>query len=273
MGLTVRDVQRLLTAAGYYRAGIDGDFGPKSREAVDKLVGRHSEKVSPLWSERRLMVASAQIILDAAGFEPGFIDGYDGHNTVEAYNAWAYEQAHGKREVIAGREDVTVEDQPEFDAVASLSYPRQRDVERYYGPVGKNQAIISLPYVMRLAWNTETTIQRMSCHEKVAKPMEGIFQRVHEHYGDARIRQLRLDLFGGCLNVRKMRGGSSYSMHSWGIAWDLDPANNRLRWGADRAAFARPEYSEYWRIVYDAGAISLGKERNFDWMHSQFARL
>ena len=46
------------------------------------------------------------------------------------------------------------------------------------------------------------------------------------------IHRLRLDVWGGCLNVRKMRGGTRNSMHSWGIALDYDPQNNQLKWVA-----------------------------------------
>ena len=84
---------------------------------------------------------------------------------------------------------------------------------------------------MRLAWNTRTKVARTSCHERIHDSAARIFDRVLDHYGPEEIRRLGLDLFGGCLNVRRMRGGSAWSMHSWGIAFDFDPANNRLKWG------------------------------------------
>jgi hypothetical protein len=126
---------------------------------------------------------------------------------------------------------------------------------------------------MRLAWDLDTKITRFSCHRKVAQPMQEIFEEVLHVYGRQGIRDLGLDLFGGCLNVRKIRGGRSWSTHSWGISVDLDPARNRLRWGRDRAEFAKPAYNDFWRAVEKRGAVSLGKERNFDWMHFQFSRL
>lgn len=66
-----------------------------------------------------------------------------------------------------------------------------------------------------------------------------------------------------------MRGGTQWSTHSWGIAVDFDPARNRLRWGRDHAAFAHPIYNEWWRCWEEEGWVSLGRRRNFDWMHIQ----
>ena len=68
-------------------------------------------------------------------------------------------------------------------------------------------------------------------------------------------------------------GGRAMSMHSWGIAIDFDPAHNRLRWGRDRARLAGPDYRAFLDIWEAEGWISLGRERNYDWMHIQAARL
>lgn len=73
--------------------------------------------------------------------------------------------------------------------------------------------------------------------------------------------------------MRKMRGGSKWSMHAWGIAIDIDPSNNRLRWGKDKARLARPEYDEWWQIWEGHGWTSLGRVKDYDWMHIQAARL
>jgi len=53
---------------------------------------------------------------------------------------------------------------------------------------------------------------------------------------------------------------------------DFDPERNRLQWGRDRAAFARPEYDAWWRQWEEEGWVSLGRTANFDWMHVQAAR-
>lgn len=158
----------------------------------------------------------------------------------------------------------------------ATAWPRQADVRAFFGEPGSTQAtagMVDLPFKMRIAWDISQTITRFRCHAKVEKPLERIFAATLAHYGQAKIRELRLDLFGGCYNLRQMRGGSAWSMHSWGIAVDLDPERNQLKWGRDRAAFARPDYVKFWEIVEAEGAVSLGRAKNYDWMHLQFARV
>lgn len=138
-----------------------------------------------------------------------------------------------------------------------------------YGEVGTNQVYLQLPYPMKLAWDTSTTLQRFQCHRLVVDRLQNIFANVLEFYGLERIQELGLDLFGGCLNVRKQRGGDSYSLHAWGIAVDLNPAENQLRWTAQKARFAQPEYGAFWRIVKGNGFYSLGLARDYDYMHFQ----
>lgn len=61
--------------------------------------------------------------------------------------------------------------------------------------------------------------------------------------------------------------------HAWGLAIDWDPAHNKLKWGRDRARLARPEYDTWWRLWEEEGWVSLGRTRNFDWMHVQAVKL
>jgi len=126
---------------------------------------------------------------------------------------------------------------------------------------------IQLPYPMRLAWDTKTKVSRISCHRLIADRLLNVFNDLLKHYGLAEIQKLGIDLFGGCFNFRKMRGGNAWSKHSWGIAVDLDPARNTLRETSKTARFARPEYKPMIDIFYKHGFINLGVEKNFDWMH------
>jgi hypothetical protein len=131
---------------------------------------------------------------------------------------------------------------------------------------------INLPYPMRIAWDTKTKVTRMRCHKDVAKNFEAVFNDLLAHYGYEKLVELGIDLFGGCFNFRKMRGGSSYSKHSWGIAVDLDPARNTLKETSRTARFARPEYKPMIDIFYKHGFISLGREKNMDFMHFEIGK-
>ena len=126
---------------------------------------------------------------------------------------------------------------------------------------------IDLPYPMRISWDINTTVKKMRCHKLVADKFKAVFNDLLIHYGYDKIKELGIDLYGGCFNYRKMRGGSAWSMHSWGIAIDLDPARNQLKETSKTARFARPEYKPMIDIFYKNGFIGLGIEKNFDWMH------
>ena len=128
---------------------------------------------------------------------------------------------------------------------------------------------IKLPYPMRIAWDLDSTVNTMMCHKLVADKFKAVFTDILSEYGYKQIRELGIDLFGGCFNFRKMRGGSAWSTHSWGIAIDLDPARNTLKETSKTARFAKPEYKAMINIFYKHGFESLGREKNFDWMHFQ----
>lgn len=130
---------------------------------------------------------------------------------------------------------------------------------------------IKLPFPMKLAWDKNTKVTTMRCHKLVATQLTNIFTEILEVYGLDKIQELGIDLFGGCFNFRAMRGGSDYSRHSWGIAVDLDPERNQLKETAATARFARPEYKQMIDIFYKHGFVSLGRERNYDWMHFESA--
>lgn len=272
--MSPRDIQRLLKASGYYNGGIDGDFGPKSREAVYKILERN--KPSALkWSEARQRVAVAQIILSAAGYEPGNVDGWLGHNTQEAFNDWDHFVTTGKKEIIPAR-DIAPAPSPSPSPPPPGQWPQQKDMESFYGKAGGpacTAGVVQLPFAFRIAWNKSQRVTTFRCHTKVAGSFTSIYREAAKHYGETDFRKLGLDLFGGCFNFRKMRGGTSLSTHAYGIAVDHDPQRNQLRWGKDRAEFAKPVYNAFWTIVEAHGAVSLGRLRDFDWMHFQFARL
>jgi hypothetical protein len=146
-----------------------------------------------------------------------------------------------------------------------------KQIKSKYGEpnvIGENYLVtIMLPYPMRLAWDNDTVVTKMRCHKLVSGRFLAVFNEIHRVYGYAKIKELGIDLFGGCFNYRKKQGGTSLSMHAWGIAVDLDPVRNQLHETHKTARFARPEYKAMIDIFYKHGFISLGREKNYDWMH------
>ncbi|MBC7156580.1 MAG: hypothetical protein H5U20_03585 [Rhodobacteraceae bacterium] len=263
--LTIAEAQAVLQGAGVYTGAVDGIGGPKTRLAVAAMAARAGDGWSA-WPPDRQLVAAVQAALAEAGYDPGAIDGWAGYNTREALEDW---RALGRREF---RRPPPVA-RPDGGA---RRWPREADLDAVFGPPAGPEASagrIAFPFPFRLGWATGRRVSGAACHRLVAPVFTGLFAAASGHYGEERYRQLGLDLWYGCYNPRRKRGGTAWSTHAWGIAFDLDADNNQLRWGADLARFARPEYEPWWKIVEAQGLTSLGRAANYDWMHVQAARL
>lgn len=208
----------------------------------------------------------------------GAIDGISGKNTIEAIKA--FQKSKGLTpDGIVGKNttaQLLLIDTREQDFIddpappSKIIWPRQADVPTFYGKVGENQTTLVLPYQM---YYDGKPVTKFSVHKKVHDSALRIFQKTAETYNERERHELGLDQFSGCLNVRSMRGGTRYSMHSWGIAIDLDADRNQFKWGKDKARLARPDAEPFWKIVESEGWVSLGRACNYDWMHFQAARL
>lgn len=227
-------------------------------------------------------VRSIQEALKALGLYTGAIDGIAGPKTkasVRAFqriNGLSQDGIVGPKTIaklkpapIPERDETTATAEPHINPV----WPRQSDCMRFYGNVGTNQTLLVLPYPMKIAWDLRKTVTKISVHEKVHDSADRCFKRIADAYSPEKRKEIGIDLFGGSIAVRKMRGGSAWSMHSWGIAIDFDPSRNQLQWGRDKARLAKPDCETFWRIWEDEGWVSLGRARNIDFMHVQAARL
>lgn len=259
----IRFIQQQLNARGLNAVADDGVFGQKTLGALGQVDGIPGE-----WSKKRKAVAFIQLLAEENNIETGVIDGYWGPQTEFAFDSLYQLIQDGRKPGLWRPEDL-----PNLNPSRWPSQSPQSEIIKFYGEPGQNQARINLPYPNKLAWKTATAINSFSCHEKVHDSLGRVLSRVLDHYGSDEIKRLHLDLWGGCLNVRTMRGGSKPSTHSWGIAIDYDPTRNRLKWGRDRAHLARPEYEMWWRLWEEEGWLSIGRQRNFDWMHVQAAKL
>jgi len=146
------------------------------------------------------------------------------------------------------------------------------EIEKIFGRSGddRNLVTVPMPYPRKIAWDLKVITNRMQCHKLVAPIFEKIHTEILSHYGLVEIQKLEIDIFGGCYNFRKMRGGNDWSRHSWGIAEDLNPSKNDLRMNASKAQFAQKEYIPMVQIYYKNGFVNQGVEKGFDFMHFEF---
>jgi hypothetical protein len=137
--------------------------------------------------------------------------------------------------------------------------------------LGEYLVTIDLPYPMRIAWDLKISVKKMRCHKLIANNLIAVFNELLSTYGYEKLKKLEIDIFGGCFMFRKKRLGSSYSMHAWGIAIDLNPTKNGLRTPYLQAQFSKPEYKKMHEIFEKHGFINLGKTRNMDTMHFEIS--
>lgn len=254
--------QKKLKEAGLKPGPIDGVLGSKTLATLAKVKGIPEE-----FSSKRKLIAYIQILCNEKKLKAGPVDGYWGPQTLQAYEAYRTLDEVGGTIPVWRPEDIPNKNPNDWPMQT------QAELEKFYGKVGTNQVYIQLPYTHRLSWNKSQKVTRLKCHEKVHYSLHKVLTEVLKHYGESEIRRLGLDITGGCLNVRKMRGGTKWSTHSWGIALDYDPQNNQLKWGRDKATFAQQDYEAWWKIWESEGWVSLGRQRNFDWMHVQAAKI
>lgn len=216
----IENAQHALRHAKLYEGLVDGVAGRKTRTAISLALrdaaAMGSTGPDQKFEGERRIVAAMQHALNVTGFDAGPVDGLIGPRTRGALEELLHLLGEGKP-LTLDRED---------RGEGSGRWPLQRDVESVFGPAGGPQCTagrVVLPFPFLLAWDLDRSLLTFSCHSDVEKPLEAIFREAAAAYGENEFRRLRLDRFGGCYNFRKMRGGSRLSMHSWGIAVDLDP--------------------------------------------------
>jgi hypothetical protein len=257
----VKIVQRSLNVL--YNVGLaeDGRVGPATMAAALQIP-----TVSANWSLSRRFVGALQHIATQAGLNAGPIDGYWGPQTESAFEQLAAISDSGAIDNWRDNE------QPPILINPTSKWPvgTTAAMTDFFGPVGTNQSKVSVPYTLKLAWDTSKKLNRFTCHKLVVEPIQAAMEEILDVYGLDFIQEHKLDYWGGCLNVRAIRGGTRYSTHSWGTSIDWNPVQNKLKWRADKAQLAQPVYDDFWLAWERQGAQSLGRAKGYDYMHVGF---
>lgn len=266
-------IQTHLHGLGLFQGALDGSGSPALEAAVLAALNRRLAEIpagATGFPARRREVMLFQLVCKDNGIDCDPIDGYWGPVTQEALDQLVHLQDRGSLP-RPWRDDEPSDANPQ-------NWPRdtgnQAAMRAFYGPPGSPPITrVRVPWTLRLAWDKTQKLSHIGCHSKVAPSLERVLTGVHAHYGEAALKSLRLDLFGGCFANRKKRGGTTWSTHAWAVAIDWDPERNQLKWGRDRASLDHPDYDFWWHSWEAEGWVSLGRSRNFDWMHVQAARL
>ena len=240
------------------------------RTTEDALLENVSPEGYRDWSRARRSIAVQQLVLMRLGFDPGKIDGLVGPQTT-----FAFELARSKDpEALGTFKDDDKGKKPLVQPKSNV-WPKQSasSMDKFFGAKGTNQGSLKLPFPMRIAWAKDQTITKMTLNKKVIESAGRVFEKIASRYDAPARQRLGMELFGGSLNVRRMRGGSAWSIHSWGCAIDFDPERNQLRWKKPKAVLSSAECADFWHFWEEEGWVSLGRARNYDWMHVQAARL
>lgn len=106
--------------------------------------------------------------------------------------------------------------------------PDQRSLKKFYGEAGNesNLVMIEFPYPMYYGGKHVT---RTRVHKKCADSLLKVLNNIKDLFPHHPQVQDEANDYGGIFNFRNKRGGTSYSLHAWGAAIDLDADDNTFR--------------------------------------------
>lgn len=107
-------------------------------------------------------------------------------------------------------------------------WPLPANVRQFYGEPGDEGNLVSItfPYPMFYGGKRVLTTR---CHYKIAPALLRVLKLIGDKFtGDRSIMEEAED-YGGCFNFRTKRGASSWSLHAYGAAIDLDADDNTFR--------------------------------------------
>ncbi len=129
---------------------------------------------------------------------------------------------------------------------------------KYGNPLNENNMVV---------WDVPATLEvgvipkRLYCNKDMVAPLARAFTNLIQRKFAAELKT-----FDGCFNIRPQRGATSQSLHSWGIAVDVNAAWNSLG--------ATPTLSTgFVKCFTDAGFDWGGNWQRLDGMHFQLAKI
>lgn len=146
--------------------------------------------------------------------------------------------------------------------------PDRASVEAFFGKPGNEANLVSFDFPYPMYYEGKRAL-KSRCHFLVKDSLLRVLGAIGKSFGENRGVMEEAEDYGGIYNYRPKRGGSSLSLHSWGIAIDLDADDNGFRdsW---------PLRSDMPLVIMEAfakeGWTAAGAFWGYDAMHFQATR-
>jgi hypothetical protein len=141
----------------------------------------------------------------------------------------------------------------------------QKSLRNFYGEPGdeSNLVMINFPYPM---YYGEKLVTKTRVHKKCADSLLRVLTDIKDLIPKNPDIKDEVEDFGGVYNFRMKRGGSTYSVHAWGAAIDLDADDNTFR---DSWPMKSDMPLEIMEAFAREGWLSAGAFWGYDAMHFQ----
>lgn len=144
----------------------------------------------------------------------------------------------------------------------------QASLRKFYGIPGNESNLVTIEFPYRMLYDGKA-VSRTRVHKKCAESLLRVLKAIAGRFNDAPDIVDEATDYGGCFNFRPKRGGTSWSLHAWGAAIDLDADDNTFRdsWPmkADMPLEIMEEFAK-------EGWIGGGWAWGYDGMHFQATR-
>ena len=136
-----------------------------------------------------------------------------------------------------------------------------KDCFAKYGDPSANERKFMIVWDVPTALEHGSIPKRIYCNKDLIPLLEKAFKNVND-----RGISIQIKTWDGCFNIRRKRGAASMSLHSWGLAIDINAAWN----GFGKKPTMSPELV---KCFTDAGLDWGGVWKRADGMHFQIAKL
>lgn len=144
----------------------------------------------------------------------------------------------------------------------------QASLRAFYGAPGDESNLVSFTFPYPIYYGGKL-VKTGRCHKRVKDSLVRVLTAIGDRWKDDRGIMEEAEDYGGIYNYRTKRGGSSWSLHAWGAAIDLDADDNGMKdaWPL-RADMPLEIMEEFAR----EGWLSAGAFWGYDAMHFQATR-